>query len=253
MPAEPWSRRALLSGLGASLVAPRLAHALGQGSQLDVAEIMLGSGTTSRPAAWQRLLYEVIHSTSVEANPSSVQLDPEDPRLFEHPFSVLIGTGELPALSDAAARQLTRYLSYGGFLLIDDATGLADGPFSRSMRQLAARLFATRPLSPLPSDHSIYRSFFLLREPAGRIIRSSSLEGLTIGPVTPLVYCANDLSGALDRDAGGRDSFACVPGGEEQRRESVKLGVNLVLYSLTSNYKHDQAHVAELMREGRIE
>ena len=41
--------------------------------------------------------------------------------------------------------------------------------------------------------------------------------------------------------------------GEDQRREAVKLGINLVLYSLTSNYKHDQAHVAELMREGRLE
>ena len=38
-----------------------------------------------------------------------------------------------------------------------------------------------------------------------------------------------------------------------QRRESIKLGVNLVMYALTSNYKHDTAHVLELMREGRIE
>jgi hypothetical protein len=44
-----------------------------------------------------------------------------------------------------------------------------------------------------------------------------------------------------------------VPGGAEQRREAVKLSINLMMYSLTSNYKHDQAHVAELMREGRIE
>jgi hypothetical protein len=45
----------------------------------------------------------------------------------------------------------------------------------------------------------------------------------------------------------------CVPGGESQRREAIKLGINLVLYALTSNYKKDQAHVRQLMKEGRLE
>ena len=44
-----------------------------------------------------------------------------------------------------------------------------------------------------------------------------------------------------------------IPGGELQRREALKLGINLVMYALTSNYKHDQAHVRALMEEGRIE
>jgi hypothetical protein len=44
-----------------------------------------------------------------------------------------------------------------------------------------------------------------------------------------------------------------VPGGETQRREAIKLGINLVVYALTANYKRDQAHVKQLMKEGRLE
>ena len=74
-----------------------------------------------------------------------------------------------------------------------------------------------------------------------------------MGNLAPLVYCRNDLSGALDRGDDGRPRHACIPGGSAQRHEAVKLGINLVLYSLTANYKKDQAHVKELMRMRRIE
>ena len=66
------------------------------------------------------------------------------------------------------------------------------------------------------------------------------------------MFCPADLSGALDRTPDGRNRTPLV-GGELQRREATKLSINLVLYALTSNYKHDIAHVVELMREGRLE
>ncbi|MEL6341858.1 MAG: DUF4159 domain-containing protein [Myxococcota bacterium] len=250
---EGWSRRNALLSVLAAMLAPNAGWALGKASQLDVAELMLDRNTLSRPGAWQRVLFEVSQSTSIEANPQTVVLSPEDPALFEHPFCVLTGDGPLPPLTDTAAAQLHRYLSYGGFLFIDDATASPNGEFSRSVRQMVARLFPTRPLSPLPTQHSVFRSFFLLDVPFGRTNMQDYLEGVTVGPITPLVYCANDLSGALDRGPDGRDRYPVVPGGNWQRREALKLAINLVLYSLTSNYKHDQAHVAELMREGRLE
>ena len=76
---------------------------------------------------------------------------------------------------------------------------------------------------------------------------------MTVGNLSPLIYCRNDLSGALDRGPDGRSVHACVPGGERQRGEAVKVGINLVMYSLTANYKRDQAHVRALMLEGRLE
>lgn len=250
------SRRDVLHGTLASLAAlsaPRLAGALGGGSLVDIAEILLPSSTLSRPAAWRRLLFEVMQSTSIEASPEAVTVTPESPELFAHPFSVLLADASLPRLSDTAVEQLVRFLSYGGFLLIDDTTATPDGAVARSVRELCARMFPTRPLSPLPANHSVYRAFFLIDRPFGRTDASPLLEGVTVGPVTPLIFCPNDLSGALDRGADGRDRYPVTPGGQWQRREALKLGINLMMYSLTSNYKQDQAHVLALIREGRIE
>lgn len=247
------SRRMLLrSGVALALL-PRRALALGEGSEVDIAEVQLASGTVSRPDAWTRLLFELIQSTSVEAEPRAVQLAPDDPELFRHPFAVLAGADAFPPLSSAAEQQLVRYLTYGGFLLIDDVSGVRDSPFDASVRTMVRRLFPTRPLAVLPAEHSVYRSFFLLRQASGRVSNYGTLEGVAQGTTHPLVYCRDDLSGALDRRADGSDRFPCTPGGEDQRREAVKMGINLLMYCLTSNYKQDQAHVQQLISEGRLE
>ncbi len=241
---------AATAGLGAW---PRLAMALGDATKLDLVELDLGVGTISRPSAWLRLLYEVEQTTSVNTLARVPRLAPQDLALFDHPLAVLVGHDALPPLDEEAVRRLAIYLQYGGFLLIDDCSGVVESAFDRSVRQLCARLFPTRPLAPLPSDHSLYRSFFLLHGPVGRLDHVPYLEGISVGEVTPVVYCRNDLSGALVRGQDGRNAFPVVPGGELQRREAVKLGINLVLYALTSNYKHDLTHVRQLIEDGRIE
>ncbi|MFH1464488.1 MAG: DUF4159 domain-containing protein [Pseudomonadota bacterium] len=251
----PWSRRRLLEAAAGAAVAallPGRALALGDATRLDIAQLSLASGTLLRPRAWERLLYEVAQTTSVETLARAPALAPEDPALFDHPLAVLVGDGALPALSDEATSRLARYLQYGGFLFVDDASGLEHSAFDASVRALCARLFPTRPLAPLPRDHSLYRAFFLIHHPVGRLARADWLEGVSVGEVTPLVYCRDDLSGALDRGDDGRERFPVQPGGETQRREAIKLGINLVLYALTSNYKHDITHVRQLMEEGRL-
>ncbi len=246
------SRRSLVAA-AAALAATRPARAFGTTTMVDIAEIDLGPGTVGRPTAWSRLLYEMIQTTSVECRTDVPRFDLSGDDLFEHPFAVIVGTDGFAPPSEEAVEKLGRYLSYGGMLLIDDSTGADDGPFDRSARDLLARMFPTRPLAPLPTDHSIYRSFFLLNRPVGRIDRFPWLEAVTVGTFSPVILMRNDLSGALERSANGSDVNAVVPGGERQRREAVKLGVNLMMYALTADYKRDIAHVRQLMNQGRFE
>jgi len=243
------NRRQFLALLAASV--PGTALGFGDASRVGVAELDLGSGTLSRPNAWKRLLYDIRHTTSVETNTTVAQLAPDDPNLFEYPFATIVGDGAFAMPHEAALEQLKRYLDYGGVLFIDDTTGAEKSPFDAAVRRLVLALFPNRPLSPLPADHSLYRAFFLIRRPQGRIDRFPFVEGVSVGNLAPLLYFRNDLSGALDRDRSGRER-PCVPGGERQRREARKLGMNLVLYNITSNYKKDQAHVAELLKQGRL-
>ena len=245
-------RRDLLRLAPALFLAPR-ALAMGEASKLDIVQLGLGGGVVSRPGAWTRLLYEVQVTTSIETSSRVPTLSPGDPDLFQHPFAVLTGNGALDRLEESDLEQLRRYITYGGFLFIDDTTGQEESAMDRSARNLVARLFPTRALAPLPSDHSVYRTFFLLRRPVGRVSTHPWLEGVSFGETTRIIYCRNDLSGALVRGPDGRDLYPVTPGGERQRNEAVKLGINLILYALTSNYKKDQAHVRQLMLEGRLE
>ena len=248
------TRRHFVQGTLAILSLPLSSNswALGKDSQLDIAEVIAFTGALSRPSSWERGLFEVSRSTSIDTNPISVQVSPEKSELFAHPFAVMIGMDEFAPLSEKAIENIRRYLIYGGFLLLDDASGRRNSGFRKSVKRMAKRIFPTQAFLPLPADHSLYRSFFLLDEPAGRIKVSDQMEGVKVGSIWPLMYCANDLSGALERTAGGGNKYPVIPDGEYQRRESIKLMINLVMYALTSNYKHDQAHVAELLRRGEL-
>jgi hypothetical protein len=181
-----------------------------------------------------------------------VRVKPEDPALFEHPFAVLVGDGAFAQPSDEAIEQLSQYLAYGGFLFVDDTTGSDASGFDGAVRRLCDRLFPTRPLTAIPGDHPVMRSFFLLETARGRLADHARMEGVTVGTQVPVVYNRNDISGALDRGDDGRFRYACVPDGESQRREAKKVGINLMMYALTADYKNDQAHVRQLMMERRL-
>lgn len=249
----------LAGGVAGALLAPRVARGFGASSEVNIAELDLGEGTIARPDAWERLLHEVEQTTSVECSPKIVRVTPDSEDLFRHPFVVLVGSGAFTLPDEKGLEQLSRYLSYGGFLFIDETTGADNSGFDKSVRRMCEILFPTRPLAPLPSDHSVYRGFFLLERPLGRIDRHRYLEGITVDGVegkgghSPLIYSRNDMSGALDRGADGRHRNAVTPGGESQRREAVKLGINLILYCITSDYKKDQAHVKALLLDRRLD
>jgi hypothetical protein len=153
-------------------------------------------------------------------------------------------TGEhgFDPFDDEALRILRRYLRFGGLLLIDDARGNKGRDFDASVRREISRLFPDRPLKILPPDHTVFRSFYLLRTIGGVRIVNPYLEGIHMGNRTPLLYCQNGLGAAWERDYLGNWVSSCRPGGEAQRLAAFKLGVNCALYALTVNYKQDLIH-----------
>jgi hypothetical protein len=65
--------------------------------------------------------------------------------------------------------------------------------------------------------------------------------------VSTVILGSNDFAAAWAIDAQGLPSFAVVPGGEQQREQAYRFGVNLVMYALTGNYKADQVHVPAIL------
>ena len=175
-----------------------------------------------------------------------------DPDLFRYPFAVISSDAAVPAPADAEIAALRRYLSYGGFVLFDDASGSRGSAFEGSARELIQRVVPGAVMSKVPREHVVYKSFYLLDGPAGRVATSPDLEGLELGGRLSAVYSANDLIGAFARDSLGSWEMEVVPGGELQRERSIRLGVNLAMYALCLDYKEDQVHIPFIMKRRRL-
>jgi len=223
--------------------------AMGDASKFAFAQLRYNGGNWNpRPNAGKRLMWELVKRTSVEARIESIIVSPGDTEIFEYPFIYLSGDQEFPPFSDGEISNLKLYLEFGGMLLIDDCMGKAGFGFDISVRREIKRLFPNRPMERLPEDHTVFKSFYLLKQASGRIAEKPYLEGVTIENRTVIVFSQNDLGGAWSRDPLGNWEYEVIPGGETQRSMAFRLGVNIIMYALTGNYKQDQVHLPFILK-----
>ena len=228
------------------------AAALGDASKFAIPQVQYQGGRFKpRPQAIESLLAQVAKRTSVEVRREKLDLTLDDPRLFRHPFIYMGGDRPFEPFSENALKILRDYLSYGGFLLIDDNSGKPNSGFDASVRKMISRLFPHTPLQKIERDHSIFRSFYLVREVTGRVPLKPFLEGITLKGRTALVYSPNDLAGAWSKNKLGHWNFDMIGGGPSQRTQSIRLGINIVLYALTLDYKKDLVHLPIILERLR--
>lgn len=201
-----------------------------------------GGDWNPRPLSVRPLMEELMRRTSIEASLAPHEISLTDPDLFAYPFLYIAGKYEFEPFSEEGIEGLRRFLSYGGFLLADNSLGQPGYGFDKSFRREMKRVFPEKEFKRLPTSHSAMRSYYLLKRIGGRVLVSPYLEGITVGKITPLIYCHNDLAGAWERDQLGSWVYPCTPGGEEQRKDSFHVGINLILYAMTGNYKEDLIH-----------
>jgi hypothetical protein len=246
---------ASLASLASITASARLAGAIGPGSKFRFGQLQLGTGNSwnPRPNALRRLAWELSKTTSIDVDlePAIVTLASEN--LHETPFLYLAGDRAMELPSAAGIEALRRFLTFGGFLLIDSAEGSTDGAFDSSVRKLISAVFPSpaKGLEVVPQDHVVYKSFYLLDKPVGRLAIAPAMEGITRDDRLVCCYVANDLGGAWARDDFGNYDFPCEPGGEKQRGLAFRMGTNFVLYALCLDYKSDQVHVPFIMKRRR--
>ncbi|MBU1834933.1 MAG: DUF4159 domain-containing protein, partial [Alphaproteobacteria bacterium] len=205
--------------------------------------------------------------TSIEpATPMAVDLERDELAFFPFLYWPVLPSAPLPS-RDAYAK-LNRYLRSGGMILFDtrDADTARFGSSSPEGRQLQviARSLDIPPLEPIPEDHVLTRTFYLLQDFPGRtdsrdvwveasppdaeLADGMPFRNLNDG-VTPVVIGGNDWARAWAIDARGSKMFPVGRGqaGEIQREYAYRFGVNLIMHVLTGNYKSDQVHVPNLL------
>jgi hypothetical protein len=252
------TRRGLLAGgaaAAAGLALPRRARAIGPSSKFRFGQLQLGGGTSwnPRPSALRRLGWEIEKRTSITVELEPMVVTPTGDALHHHPFLYLAGERELELPGPAGIEALRRFLTFGGFLLIDSAEGSTDGAFDGSVRKLMAAIFPQpgKGLEVVPPDHVVYKSFYLLDRPLGRLAIAPATEAVIRDGRIVAAYVANDLGGAWARDDFGNHDFTCEPGGERQRELAFRMGVNFVMYAICLDYKADQVHVPFIMKRRR--
>ncbi|TPL09396.1 DUF4159 domain-containing protein [Mesorhizobium sp. B2-4-14] len=171
-----------------------------------------------------------------------------------------------PMPSQAAIARIDAYMQQGGTVLFDTRDQFANGiganstsPATERLRDILGNLNVP-PLEPVPSDHVLTKSFFILPEFPGRFAGSplwveASLDASnadnrpvrTGDGVSPIMITANDFAGAWAVDENGDPLLPTVPADPMQRMYALRAGVNIMMYMLTGNYKSDQVHVPILL------
>ena len=170
------------------------------------------------------------------------------------------------ALPDAAIGRIDAYMKEGGLIIFDTrdyGQGGANtlplaGKGGNALQRLLSKLDVPR-LEPVPENHVVTKSFYLLKSFPGRwdggqlwveaapdnggdTSRARVADG-----VTSIMITSNDFAAAWALDDRGRPLYPVVPGGEMQREMAFRSGVNIVMHALTGNYKADQVHVPALL------
>ncbi|MBR9892924.1 DUF4159 domain-containing protein [bacterium] len=238
-------------------------------SEVTLAHVLTGDRQLDDLAqAGLRGLSEILFfRTSVEpADPMGVDLETDELAFF--PMLYWPVTAGQPVPSDAAYAKLNDYLRSGGMILFDtrdsDVAGFgASSTEGRKLQELAAPLDIP-PLEPIPQDHVLTRTFYLLQDFPGRYASrdvwveaaapdAELIEGMPFrnlnDNVTPVVIGGNDWAAAWAMDERGNPLVRIGSGfaGERQREIAYRFGVNLVMHVLTGNYKSDQVHVPALL------
>jgi hypothetical protein len=192
--------------------------------------------------------------TAVDAA-EPIAVDPESDELAFFPILYWpVVEGEILP-SGHAVERLNRYLATGGMIVFDtrnqgEGTPVSDRQAEENLRRLAAGL-AIPPLVPVPPDHVLTRSFYLMQEfpgrwADGRVWVEAADDRVNDG-VSTVVVGSNDWAGAWAVDGNDVPLYPVVPGGERQREMAFRFGINLVMYALTGNYKSDQVHVPAIL------
>ncbi len=190
-----------------------------------------------------------------------------DPARDELVFFPLIYWPVLPnaePLPDAVLAKIDAYMKQGGLIIFDtknddtNVNSLLSQGVTTPLSQLMGKLDLP-PLQRVPEDHVLTKSFYLLQSFPGRWDNGDpwvearaetgddAKRAVKSDGVSSIIVTSNDFAAAWALDDNDRPMFAVVPGGDDQREMSYRVGINIVMYALTGNYKSDQVHVPAIL------
>jgi hypothetical protein len=240
-------------------------------SQTRLAYVVTGNADVDSivKAGMSGLTLFLAQRTALEAG-DPVGVDPAHDELAFFPliyWPVVPGAAKPP---QDAINRIDAYMKQGGTVLFDTRDAIeappGDGGASQTPGMLALRNILSSldvpELEPVPREHVLTKTFYLLRDFPGRFNtgqtwvetlpredddEAASRPARGGDGVSPIIITSNDLAGAWAIRPDGQPMLPLTPGEPRQREFAFRAGVNIVMYTLTGNYKADQVHAPALI------
>ncbi len=236
-----------------------------------LAYVITGDAEVDRisKAGLQGLTLFLAQRTALEAG-EPIGLDPARDELAFYPLIYWPIVPSAPKPTREALEHIDAYMKQGGTVLFDTrdaveapagAGGETRGPGMQALRAILSSLDIPE-LEPVPRDHVLTKTFYLLKDFPGRFSSGQLwVEALPAATRTsrraarraPATACrrssspSNDFAGAWAMRQDGQAMLPLVSAEPRQREFAFRAGVNIVMYTLTGNYKADQVHVPALL------
>ena len=207
--------------------------------QITIGKLRHGGMCDAAPAALANILRAAARELGVRVDDTPDQIDPADPRLFDHHLVFMHGRQGF-AFTQPARERLRQFFERGGTLLADSVC--AADSFTTAFRTEIAAVLPDHTLEEIPASDPLftaneYGGFEIrevtLREPSGgdgplaarRRRIAPKLEGVRIGDRWAVIFSPYDLSCALEK----QNSLECTG---YDRDDAEKIALNVLLYSL---------------------
>jgi hypothetical protein len=240
-------------------------------SQTRLAYVVTGNADVDSivKAGMSGLTLFLAQRTALEAG-DPVGVDPAHDELAFFPLIYWPVVPGAPKPPQDAINRIDAYMKQGGTVLFDtrDAIeappgndGASQTPGMLALRDILSSLDVPE-LEPVPREHVLTKTFYLLRDFPGRFNtgqtwvetlprddddEAASRPARGGDGVSPIIITSNDLAGAWALRPDGQPMLPLTPGEPRQREFAFRAGVNIVMYTLTGNYKADQVHAPALI------
>ncbi len=264
--------------LPTSLTAPSPTHAANADdfaiqatTQTRLAYVLTGNADVDSivKAGMAGLTLFLAQRTALEAG-DPVGVDPARDELAFFPLIYWPVVPGAPKPPQDAINRIDAYMKQGGTVLFDTRDAIEASPGDSAASQTPGMLALRNILSsldvpelePVPREHVLTKTFYLLRDFPGRFDTGQTWvetlpreddEDTASHParggdgVSPIIITSNDLAGAWAIRPDGQPMLPLSPGEPRQREFAFRAGVNIVMYTLTGNYKADQVHAPALI------
>lgn len=204
-----------------------------------------GAWATDYPDCDLNFPYRLQQLTSMKVDPQPIILELTDDALFDYPFIYMIEPGSL-SFTEEEVVALRRYLTNGGFLMVDDFWGEEE---YANFYQEIKRVFPDREPEELPLEHEIFHCVYDLKVkpqiPSIGMAQRGRSQGITWerwdaqtphykaikddkGRIMSVICHNTDLGDGWERE--GEDEWYFR---EFSEKIAYPLGINIVFYAMT--------------------